>query len=377
MIKKFFAVLLAAVLVCCGVSGCMSKPDTRAAYTINGREFSAGEFLMYQLNSYELISSYMDATFSRTDETTGTFYDMKTQMGWIVSPPYGDGEEVRMWIAAKTLDSMKLAVYFENAMEQYGLTVTEEDRREADELSNYLYSNGEQEFDKYYTRNGISLASMKKWLYDRYNQQTVFNYLYGEGGEREVSQQDLIDRFTNDYGYYKIIQIPYYNLSTGEIYSDEEIAAIELFITDSIAAVNKGEMTMDQVQAQLMAVGGTATQEELDKAVAPTEFSKLEDSIYTGNFVTTYQGLKVGQAGYDKDANYGFYFVFQKMDPMAEGLTYFEDNKTNVLASVASAEYLEQCLAETDAYTVDYDSDVITYYAPVKIKPELTASSQA
>lgn len=369
--KKMVVVVLACVMLAAAFGGC--KRDTEPVVTIEDYSFSPGLYLMYQLRAYELLStSFMPATFGQIyDEATGDFAPISIQMQWRVAAPYGEGQTVDAWLLERTLEDMYLKVYFDQAMEEYGLVMTDEDITEANAMAENMYSEMEQKYNKYYTRNGIGIESIREWLYSSYKQTQVFNHLYEKGGEREPAEEELVQKFLEAYGYWEMIQIPFYDISTGTPYDEEDINAIETYIKNSVTRINNGEITLSEMQLEILAGQGELSEDD-KKLVANVEFVDLETTKHTGNLVETFKALGFGKAGYDKNTNNGFFFVFVKKDSMAEGLEYYDNYRYETLRKLKESDFLTECAEQTQDFELKENIKSIKKYSPWNIKPELS-----
>lgn len=194
------AVMLLSLLLTTGCS--MPKliiggtPDTAA--TIADKTFSTGEYL-----------SYLYSTFYNIYVNQGLYqYAQYGYDVWGQKMTYGEGDdakEVSMaeYMTLMTKDSMCRQVALADMMKEHKLSWDEEKEKTAEEnIKSLMTSMGSPE--KY----GMSEENFMKVFKDmQLTEQSVFYGLYGEGGEREVSEDDRKAYFDENYVSYKMISI--------------------------------------------------------------------------------------------------------------------------------------------------------------------------
>ena len=360
---KLLPLLLCGVLLLTALpvfSAC--SPDTAPVITINDVGFTAGQYLFYQLDAYNTIANKMSSTFNPTDsDGNAVKLSLKQQMAFTTNI---DGSPVDIWIKNTTVASLRQVVAYDELMEQYGLTLDEDDIIDTNSNADYLYEYYQEHYNDYYTRNGISADTVRFWMLSSLKRQTIFRYLYDVGGSKGVSAEEIQACFEQNYAYTKIISLPYYNTETGESLTEDELADVETYVQSIVTRINNGE-DIDALNRELLAA---ETDYDVSQISAlESQIFLLSESSYTGNFVSTFQSLDYGTAGYDKDENYGFFFIFYKMDPMAEGLDYFQTYYFNALSILKEDEFTEDVTALAQDYPIEINDRLVKKYDPVHI----------
>lgn len=357
MLKKISA--LALVLIFALMSwGC--GPDTDPILTVEGIPFTAGQYLVFQLESYNTIATRMSYTFNQKDEN-GDLPSVARQMEYYNNI---DGRKVGEWIVRNAVEKLRITIYQDRFMEEHGLKLTDSEYADTLEYAQKTFDFYEDGSDRYYSRNGIGVESLTFWLLSNLKEKKIFTYLYDTGGEKEVPEQDIIDKFHEEYGYAKIFGVPYYDVSTGVRFSDGEIADIEKYLNEAAARISSGKATIDEINTELARSTGNIGPEDVMSPLVP-QFFELDTCTYTGKMVSTYLSLDFGQAGYDRDDNYGFFYLFQKEDAYDD---YYDDYRYASLYKLKGQEYLDAAGDVTETYKVDFNVKMMNKYEPGNIQ---------
>lgn len=211
--KKTAAVLL-ALLILAGallVSGC-STP--RVAMTVDGTEYTTGEYLAFLYNSF--YGQYVNNSLYYYDLYMGDSYDV-----WGQVYSYNDGEyDLAGLMKEQAKDSVKRAVAVERLMKENGITFSEEDQKTVEEgLANMPK-------DAYlsYGFNNESYARMYRELYAA---NVLFEGLYGEGGKQAVTADEMRKYFDENYISYKIITYTMQDSEGNELSADDAAKVTE------------------------------------------------------------------------------------------------------------------------------------------------------
>lgn len=78
---------------------------------------------MFQLDAYNTISSKMSYTFNQQKDD-GSYLTVKEQMELYNNI---DGNRVDVWITATTLERLRKVLYYDQALADAGITVTDEE----------------------------------------------------------------------------------------------------------------------------------------------------------------------------------------------------------------------------------------------------------
>ena len=213
--KRLVCVVLALAL--CGaflLTGCSAPRLTiggtaKTAATIGDTTLSTGEYLAYLYNSfYNLYYSqglYQYAQYG---------YDV-----WSQEYTYGEGDDAQKvkfdeYLKLSAQDAAVRQVALRQLMDKYGLSWNTEEQKE-------LETNLENVKADSYLSLGISKENFVKVTKElSLNETSLFYGLYGEGGQREMSEADRRAYFDENYLSYKMISISLTDSSGSEMTDD-------------------------------------------------------------------------------------------------------------------------------------------------------------
>lgn len=190
--KKWLCLALSAVMLLLTLCGC-STP--KVAMTVNGREYPTGEYLAYLFNTYNtLYNNYLYQY---------EYYGMDI---WSQTSTYGEGDDAKTlgmadYIIASTKDTIVRQKAVEELLEKYKLEVSDEDKKEFEEYMKNIS-------DSALIAHGFNRENYEKMYFAyNYNSRTLFYGLYGEGGEREMSEADIKKYIEENYISYRLFSI--------------------------------------------------------------------------------------------------------------------------------------------------------------------------
>ncbi len=327
------------------MTGC-STPAVAA--TINGVDYSTGEYLA------NLYSNYSTILY----EGGLAQYASYGMDPWEQTFPYGEGEEkVEMlladYIVKQTQDSMVRQQAVKTLMTKYGITVPQE---ELDEFNTEIAESPESEMLAY----GFSKEHYcNMYIAVNFEEQALFYGLYDEGGERAVSDEDIRKFFDENYVAYKAIAISHAD-AEGNALSDDDIKANKAVLGNYLADFET-QGNMDQVIADY----ANATAEEGAEEVKALSGETAEENsniqmvnAVTGdeNIVKAVLGVEVGKAAiveYTDENGTTYSALINRVDvEKAGGEDYFANNHDGVIYGLKFDEFDKE-VKETVA-TLEY-----------------------
>ncbi len=162
-----------------------------------------------------------------------------------------EGSPAKDWIYMQAKIDCKRQLTLDNLMKKYGATV---DQSEADSMKqmyvNYFYSGSKELYEKL----GVSEDSfVTAYVLPNLKSSALFNKLYGKGGEKAVSDEEMNKYFTENYVTYYTLT---YNLKTsndsGESMdiSDEQKDIAETNFRKYVKMLNEQGKTTQEVSDQ-------------------------------------------------------------------------------------------------------------------------------
>lgn len=303
--KRLVCAVLALAL--CGaflLTGCSAPRLTiggtaNTAATIGDTTLSTGEYLAYLYNSfYNLYYSqglYQYAQYG---------YDV-----WSQEYTYGEGDAAQKvkfdeYLKLSAQDAAVRQVALRQLMEKYNVSWNADDQKE-------LETNLENVKADSYLSLGISKDNFIKVTKElSLNETGLFYGLYGEGGQREMSEADRKAYFDENYLSYKMISISLTDSSGSEMTDDakKEVtdqlegylaeynksgnfeAVVDEYNKSKASDASTVEASKDEDNRKNID-GKTATDEDLVKAIRSVEVGKAQVVTYKANGSTATAAL--------------------------------------------------------------------------------------
>lgn len=173
-LKKCAAFLLAGVMA---LSCAACAADTTWIMKKGELEMPAGVYLN------NLMQSYFEATMEVEDPSKDV---LKQTI---------DGKDASEWIKEQALNATKESMALCDKFNQLGLSFSEQELATCQTQAKSYYEQSGDNLEK----NGISQNSIELLYQITYMKTKVFDAIYGEGGEQEVSEQEMRDYYNENY----------------------------------------------------------------------------------------------------------------------------------------------------------------------------------
>lgn len=173
-LKKCAAFLLAGVMA---LSCAACAADTTWIMKKGELEMPAGVYLN------NLMQSYFEATMEVEDPSKDV---LKQTI---------DGKDASEWIKEQALNATKESMALCDKFNQLGLSFSEQELATCQTQAKSYYEQAGDNLEK----NGISQNSIELLYQITYMKTKVFDAIYGEGGEQEVSEQEMRDYYNENY----------------------------------------------------------------------------------------------------------------------------------------------------------------------------------
>lgn len=282
-IIKPLALFSAAALLACA-SGCA---DTSWSFKTDDTTLSNGNYIYYTYMAYSEALSKIDEAESESSEASESSESSENED--VLSKEI-DGKSVDEWIKDKATEECVAQMTIDKLIKEYDVKVDEEDLQ--------LYEGSAEQWYQYYStlfnKIGVSKDTYvtATGTYNGLSNQ-LFLAIYGEGGSKEVSQEDREAYFKENYTNY--FYIPYSLLTTDD---DGNSVSIDDTTLDNVKVnfakyadmLNTQGKTTDDVVTEYLADFETET----DPSESNT--SVLEDVISDEELLTAISDLKENTA---------------------------------------------------------------------------------
>lgn len=244
-LRKIAAVVL-VILMVISLAACGRVPASTQkewSYKANGREYSIGVYV------YSLYQAYSQA-YQIISEKQGEEFDKEASILDFESSFDETGEVMpcREWIVSEADLIIKDLITIDSLMDKYGITLSEEEEEIAynsaysdwnlgPDYETYVsYGYGTTPYKSVLEPIGVSFESFYEctYLLDA-KWEALFDYTYGEGGDKAVSKAELEKYFEKEYISYSYFTTELYSTetdgNTGEniytAYTDERVKEIK------------------------------------------------------------------------------------------------------------------------------------------------------
>ncbi len=392
--KKAAAAVTA--LVCAwSMCGCM---DTGYVGSIDNLQIRNGLYLLYELDA-------INSAFSKITENKKENGETAEVSNIFVETI--NGETSVNWIKEETIKNIKRHVAVQRLFEEYGLSLTEEDKNIINEQVNsiwnednfyaqYLY--GVNTMGEYYTSIGVGRESLTEMYTSDKIEQEVFLHNYGEEGINSVTDEEFDAYIKENYANVKYIKLEFKDKFGINLKEEAEIQTVKDMAKDYADRLNSGESWLDvQYDFDLYTARQKAAadaedaydnetadplpdfdsyiQEAVDKATAEkketveqleTIISKASSNLDEGLTEFVWNAKDDGSASlYETDTE--IYVVTR--DDITTKDAWKTNNKTTVLKAMKNDEFEEMLKTTYADYPVNTNDYLINNkYAPDKIK---------
>lgn len=360
-LKRFLSLVLAGVMMLTVLAGC-SMPKIilggtpKTVGTIDGREIPTGEYLAY------MYTSFMNVYF-----TQGLY--QYTQYGldaWSQELTYGEGDtaqtvSVEEYIRLVTRDDMVLQAALRQLMTKHNITWDEEELKNLEES---FATADEEEF--------LTMGISKENLLTAYknislNESSLLMGLYGEGGEREVSETDRQKYFDENYLSYKIISVTLTD-EDGEELSDTNKKVYTDMLNGYLADYNKDknfEAVVDKYNKYNAEEG-----EEVEASKDEDNRMDADATDMDEYLVTEIRKLEVGKAAvveYKSGGSTPTAAIILRLDPN-DSEDLFEDSNEAIIRKLKSEELEKEVTELAATIAVDLKNSAVKKCDPKKFE---------
>jgi len=376
--------------ILCGAvvaSACACATSQTYPVTVDGEKFRAGLYILEQQAALSEAASKLSEEQPDLDTSAEGFDYFKQTV---------EGQKFGDWVNAKALENCREYVAVTRLFDQYGLEVTAEELKNINANVNQLWTEensyaqyfyGVDIVGKYYEKYGIGEQSYKELQIEGLKRDKLFEHLYGEGGEKAATQEEINASLQNDYlalNYFpfelKDADAKTYadRIAAGEsyeaVYRDYAQALADKEAAESAAA--SAEDTADTETADTEEAAAEST-ESTDTAAATTVEEAEKDSLIqiikkssgspSESFIDQASAMNAGDVKVitvEAEADTRTYVV-QKLDILAYP-TKTESTINTVRSDLKMDEYNDMLKQTGTAYSLTTDSS-INLYKPEKL----------
>ena len=364
LIKKLSAVAVTAAMA---LSLASCGQDTTWGAKIDDTELRAGIFIYYQSDAFSRAYDHMIET--DTDVMALTIEGMST----------------KDWVNDQAIKGMQEFVAIENKFEELGLTFENKE----EELAKANVEQWWEYVSEYFEGIGVSKESYLDVVINGEKKAAVFDYYYGEGGEKEVVEADIKAYLNDNFARIKYIDMPLKD-GEGNLLKADGKAEIKAMAEEYIERMKNGEAFEDisneydeyyngLIEAATVTEGTETEEEPVDDLTVTDETEQADELVLLGSVTSSEFPVPsasvhekvVGEAmtigDYQLIEEDEIYYIVYKMDLFADE-EYYDFKKTDVLNELKGEEFEATVDSWTTGQNVILNDAAIKRYKVEKIK---------
>lgn len=348
IIKRIAAVVLTIAMAAISLTGCGKNYEK--VVTVDGVDIAPNMYLYAQYLAYLEAETMVE---EGADVLSATIEEVSA----------------KEWIHAKTIENLKKSVWVERTAEEMNAELTAEDIEYIDYQMEYYWPMAESIM----AANGVGEETYRKALVNEYTSEyVVFQNLYGEDGEKEPTDDEIIEYMDGKYARIKGFELSKMVSGTEDFIDAQGLADMTIVAVEATNRLNKGEdfntVMIDALKAAAEINGDKTEYKAEDAAKYTVERYLTKDDIASYEEMLTANAFTVdvdGEWVYD-DVEKEI-VVYQRVKNLKDQ-TEIDYYKLSLTHEMCADDYAEYIAEQTEAYEVSEDSAAVKYYSVEKIK---------
>lgn len=304
------------------------------------------------------------------------------------------GTKLYAYIINETKSSYIQHILTERKFEEYGLSLTDEQTAELDESfqSTWVDSQGIEKFTEICKTLGLTSAEFKDILSVSYKQVQLMNYLFGEGGIYEITEEELQNKYSEGYERFRYIALSKVDSSGNTLSTDELIAKKNIVDTAYQRALDGEDFAtlIAEYSEDYLEITDDLTEtektyyEESNKQVCEDGLIVDKDGIFNyeyyvyynyaidSNIVNAVFSMEVGDIQVIELSS--SFWIIQKCDKN-EKEDYFESKRSLIYNSIASPIVEDLYTEWENDLLITFNDAAVNKYDPRKLSPLFISAS--
>lgn len=339
--SKIIMALIAVVLVIgigTAVVSELTKGDVSYVMRYGDEEITPGMYVGYTVEYYINGISMLD---SSTDYFSQTINDMSLES----------------WITVSATEAAQTHLAVAVLAAEYGIELDDEDIADAEDLADYKWTY----YGTLYEASGCSYESVLKISEYDILYAKVFEFIYSDGGELEVPEDEIKEYYEENYAEVKSLSINYYDIDYETISEDEKaerIAMLEAFQV-RLDAGEDFDVIAEEYIEWVNETFETELENTIDYSIISANDSDVDSTVLTAIFDCDVNGTTITE---DASSTY----LIQRYDIYRDADNY-DLYKDTVLAELKGDEYQDFCDDKVTEMDIDMNTNAISYYSPLNI----------
>lgn len=354
--KKIISLALVAVLA---LTLCACHGKDEVAVTVNDMDIPAGLYLTAlvdaDLEARQRVDEQLADSKDESKENTETDYYAQSI----------DGSSFVDYVKYKALQRCKEFAFYQGLADKGTIKLTDEEVKNAHNTAESYW--GYYGYSYLYGPNGVSLDTFKKMMvYSSYSN-AYFKYVYGEGGEKEVSKETIKEHMMDNYVTAYVLSASYKEKAT-----EDDKADLKNKLEGYGKRLQKGESYV-KIYNEL---NGTEEKEaEVSKDGPKNPYASiLVDSDYTSSsasstkdFATIFEDVKNGNYIVIENEDKTGLTLYLKLDAIETDGYYLTNLTDEILVELKQDEFEKSVKEKIADYEVKENSWAIKRFNVKKI----------
>ena len=307
-ILKSVALVAACALAAGALSSC--NQDTSWTYRTEDGAYEVTSGMYIGMS----ISAYNEGMSQEGIDTSTSLYDQQIE-----------SKDALDWVISRTDSIAKKYLAVESKFDEYGLSFTEEEQANIDSYVDYYWSY----LSGSYEPQGCGETSYRKLMTNSFKESQLCFAIYGVGGGREVSEDDLRAIFDEQYAHINVFQVDASD-EEGEPLTGNELEIKQKEVDGILEDLENGT-DFESVKAEYDSSSteeDTASEEdgtEEEAEETDTSFYITSDSTsYPEDLVTKLFDASAGEFGSFNDEE-GTFYIWTKLENDDAGFDTYHD----------------------------------------------------
>ena len=319
-IKRIIALALAALMLTV-FAGCHGKDEVAA--TAGDTTFTSAFYMCALINADMEARTKVDqakAEAQKDKETTSSATSSAVEETDYFAEKIED-KTFSQWIKDTAINSLKRFAFLDAKIKELKIEIKEEEIANYEYYAEYYWTN--YGYQSLFEPNGVALSTYKKYMAYTAYEDAYFDYIYGEGGQKEISKADMTKFMGENYVIADVLQG-----STAELKEEAKITEYKNTFAGYAKRLEQGEdfkkvyNEFNNVKEDSTSSAASTTSGEKEEAKPKDELAQVigkEGTSYESEYYEDVKAMKNGEVKqYSPEGDANTLLIFKKGDIMAD-----------------------------------------------------------
>ncbi|MBE6878004.1 MAG: hypothetical protein E7488_02415 [Ruminococcaceae bacterium] len=348
MFKRIAAAVLTVAMAAASLTGCSKSYEK--VVTVEGVDIKPSMYLYAQYMAYLEAETMVE---EGTDVLSATIEEVSA----------------KDWIYTQTIENLKKYVWVEKTAAEMNAQLTAEDQEYIDYQAGYYWPMAEGIM----ADNGIGEETYKKFITNEYySEYVVFQNLYGTDGEKEPSDEAVVEYMDGKYARIRGFELSKMVNGTEDFVSAQNLADLTIIATAAAKQLNEGA-DFATVMADALNAAAELNGDETEYKAEDAAKYTVERYLTKENIASYEEVLTANAFMLDVDGEWVYddvekeIVVYQRVKNLKDQ-TEIDYYKLSLTHEMCAEEYADYIAEQTAAYEVVEDAAAVGFYSVEKIK---------